>query len=153
MFHEQGQLKLTHCGCRRSLTGPAEQTFTLRLQTTNQHSELVIGMFRSCDAWQCDLQRVRCMLAMQQPLCRGKLDGKTKAAARPAHDGEVRGISPDACNHHLVSVGADGWLRVWDFKGQVLSSEMDVGVAMTRLCTHPGTALVGTAAVDNMLRM
>lgn len=65
----------------------------------------------------------------------------------------MRGISADARNHHLLSAGLDGWLRLWDFKLQRLRSEVDVGASVTKLATHPGTALVATAADDHVLRM
>ena len=81
---------------------------------------------------------------------REPLTGKT---LRSAHSGEVRGISADARNHHLLSAGLDGWLRIWDFKLQRLRSEVDVGASVTKLATHPGTALVATAADDHVLRM
>lgn len=85
-------------------------------------------------------------------VCFGRepLSGKTP---RSAHSGEVRGISADARNHHLLSAGADGWLRIWDFKLQRMHSEVQVGVPVTKLATHPGTALVATAADDHVLRM
>ena len=81
---------------------------------------------------------------------RKPLSGKTPPSA---HSGEVRGISADARNHHLLSAGLDGWLRIWNFKLQGMHSEVHVGVPVTKLATHPSTALVATAANDYVLRM
>ena len=83
-------------------------------------------------------------------LDREPLSGKTP---RAAHTGEVRGISADSRNHHLLTAGADGCLRIWDFKVQGMRSEVAVGAPITKMATHPGTALVATAANDHVLRM
>lgn len=74
-------------------------------------------------------------------------------ASVSAHTGEVKGLCSDARNHVLVSAGRDGWLRMWDFKRQLLKAEVDVGVSVTKIASHPGSALVATAATDNVLRM
>jgi len=74
-------------------------------------------------------------------------------ARRRAHDGGVSGLASDSCNHTLVTGGRDGYVRTWRFKKQALRSEILVGAEVTRLASHPATALVAVAAVDHVLRV
>lgn len=70
-----------------------------------------------------------------------------------AHDGAVVGVASDSSNRQLVSVGGDGWLRVWSFRQGQLLREIRIGSRPTRLAAHPGTALVAVACDDLVLRM
>lgn len=81
--------------------------------------------------------------------CRAK-EGKL---SKNAHDGEIRGLSSDACNHNLITSGQDGWLRIWNFKQQSLKYEVHVGSPIMRLSANPSTALVAIAAADHVLRV
>jgi U3 small nucleolar RNA-associated protein 21 len=64
---------------------------------------------------------------------------------RAAHDGAVVGVAADARGRLLVSVGADGFLRVWDFRRQMLVAEVYAGAPIARMAMHPGTGLVAVA--------
>jgi WD40 repeat protein len=74
-------------------------------------------------------------------------------AADTAHDGAVAGVSVDACNRLLVSGGADGRVRMWDFKRRRLTGEVDVGVAISRTCHHADSALLAVSCIDDVIRM
>lgn len=75
------------------------------------------------------------------------------ATALPAHDGTVVGLASDSTNKLLVTAGADGALRVWDFRTQKLRAELPLGSAATHLQLHPGTGLAAVACVDRTVRM
>lgn len=70
-----------------------------------------------------------------------------------AHDGPVRGVCTDSCNRLVATAGADGFVRVWDFKKRTLQAEIRVGAAVARVCHHPGTGLMAAACEDNVIRM
>jgi U3 small nucleolar RNA-associated protein 21 len=64
---------------------------------------------------------------------------------RSAHDGAVVGCAVDSRGRLLVSAGADGFLRIWDFRRQQLVAEAYAGAPIARMAMHPGTGLVAVA--------
>jgi U3 small nucleolar RNA-associated protein 21 len=64
---------------------------------------------------------------------------------RAAHDGAVVGVAVDARGRLLVSAGADGFVRVWDFRRQQLVAEAYAGAPIARMAMHPGSGLVAVA--------
>jgi hypothetical protein len=49
------------------------------------------------------------------------------------HSGEVTGIAVDGMNGSVVSVGTDGWLRVWGFASHAPEAAVDIGSPITQL--------------------
>lgn len=74
-------------------------------------------------------------------------------APLPAHDGTVVGVASDSTNKLLVTAGADGALRVWDFRKQKLHAELPLGSSATHLVLHPGSGLAAVACVDRTVRL
>jgi WD40 repeat protein len=65
--------------------------------------------------------------------------------ARRAHDGAITGLAPDAPGRRAVSVGLDGFLRLWDLRTGLPLAEVGLGAPAGRLAAHPGGALVAVA--------
>lgn len=59
----------------------------------------------------------------------------------------------DSCNRLVATAGADGYVRVWDFKGRGLRAEIRVGAPVARVAHHAGTGLMAAACEDHVIRM
>lgn len=59
----------------------------------------------------------------------------------------------DSCNRLVATAGADGYVRVWDFKGRGLRAEIRVGAPVARVAHHAGTCLMAAACEDHVIRM
>ncbi len=66
-----------------------------------------------------------------------------------AHDGAVTGVATDSTNTVVVTVGHDGWLRVWDFKRHGLLGQVNVGAPCVCLDLHPTSLLAGVACAPS----
>nr|XP_010911920.2 LOW QUALITY PROTEIN: WD repeat-containing protein 36 [Elaeis guineensis] len=74
-------------------------------------------------------------------------------ARQCAHDGEVVGVACDARNSIIISVGYQGDIKVWDFKGRELTSRWEVGCGVTKIVYHRTNGLLATVADDMVLRL
>ncbi|KAG1327940.1 hypothetical protein COCNU_01G018740 [Cocos nucifera] len=74
-------------------------------------------------------------------------------ARQCAHDGEVVGVACDAANSIMISVGYQGDIKVWDFKGCELTSRWEVGCGVTKIVYHRTNGLLATVADDMVLRL
>lgn len=83
-------------------------------------------------------------------VCRGSAQAGT---ARNAHGGAVTGIAIDSLNKVMGTAGADGWLRVWDFRKRTLLREVRVGAAITHAAFHAVSGLISLACADLVIRM
>lgn len=68
----------------------------------------------------------------------------------PAHKTAVRGVSSDNLNQFVVSGGADGFLKFWNFKGKVDEpiAEMDLKDGIILFVTHRESAMLCVALED-----
>ncbi|KAL2634137.1 hypothetical protein R1flu_005616 [Riccia fluitans] len=79
--------------------------------------------------------------------------GDPSLAGSPAHAGAVTGLACDATNSLMLSVGHEGNIKVWDFKGKKLKSKIDVGSPPVKIAHHSGNGLFAVAAVDKSIRL
>lgn len=72
---------------------------------------------------------------------------------RCAHDAEVVGVACDSTNSLLISVGYHGDIKVWDFKGRLLKSKLEIGSPAAKLAYHRPNGLLATVADDLVIRL
>ncbi|KAL5540737.1 hypothetical protein UlMin_044060, partial [Ulmus minor] len=89
---------------------------------------------------------------LQSGLSRGSyLDTLEKRSC--AHDGEVVGIACDSTNTLMISAGYQGDIKVWDFKGCVLKSRLEVGSSVVKIVYNRLNGLLATVADDLVIRL
>lgn len=68
----------------------------------------------------------------------------------PAHKTAVRGVSSDNLNQFVVSGGADGFLKFWNFKGKVNEpiAEMNLNEGIILFVSHRESAMLCVALED-----
>ena len=79
--------------------------------------------------------------------------GKSQRDTPTAHNGQVTGVTVDALNARTITVGVDGYMRVWDFGTHALFTEVNVGVPITQLEVAKDSGLVALLCDDFAVRL
>ena len=98
-------------------------------------------------------QSFKTLLGVPLPTKSTAKGGVSGPDARRAHAGAVRGIVVDSLNKHVLSVGGDGWARVWDFTSHSIVRGVDLGSPACLLVVNHDSGLAAVACDDVSVRV